>query len=99
MTRYAKKVDGNHAEIRDKLRSIPGVKVLDTSFMSRLGCDLIVFYQDKPAIFMEIKSGPKEPMTDSEKHLRKLAGYQYVRVETIEGAMMALGLDGQTPPF
>ena len=41
MTRYAKKPDTNHGEIRDALRAIPGMRVLDTAAMSGLGCDLM----------------------------------------------------------
>ena len=48
MTRYAKKPDTNHGEIRDALRAIPGMRVLDTAAMSGLGCDLMARFQDGP---------------------------------------------------
>lgn len=99
MTRYAKKVDGNHAEIRDNLRAIPGVYVQDVAAAAGLGFDLIVRYQDAPPVFMELKAGPKEPLTDSERRASKrFAGYWY-RVESFEAALAVLGISADKAPF
>lgn len=100
MTRYARRVDGNHAEIRDQLRCIPGMRVLDTAAMSGLGCDLLVFWQDRPALFVEIKAGPKEPLTDSEKRLKKMAEASsgFVRALAVEDVLHALGISTEPAP-
>ena len=42
MPKYAKRVDGNHDQIRDTLRSIPGFVVEDTSKMGDGFPDLVV---------------------------------------------------------
>jgi endonuclease V-like protein UPF0215 family len=97
MTRYAKRTDGNHADIRDALKAIPGVNVLDTAAMSGLGCDLLVFYQERPA-FLEIKNGAKNPLTDSERRLKKYAGANWHRVETFDDALRALGISTEPAP-
>lgn len=97
MSKYARKVDGNHAELRDALRAIPGVNVLDTAAMSGLGCDLLVFYQERP-VFMEIKSGAKKPLTDSERRLKKYAGAHWHRIETLDDALRALGISTEAAP-
>ena len=101
MTRYARKVDGNHGEIRDALRAIPGVRVLDTAAMSGLGCDLMVWYQDRPALFVEVKAGPKAPLTDSERRLKVYceASGAWVRAMTLEDVLGALGISAERAPF
>ncbi len=98
MSRYAKKVDTNHAELRDQLRAIPGMRVLDTSAMSGLGCDLLVFWQDAPPLMVEIKTGPKKALTDSEHRLKKLAGRYWLRAVTIEDVLRALGISADPAP-
>lgn len=100
-TRYARKVDGNHGELRDALRAIPGVRVLDTAAMSGLGCDLVVWYQDRPALFVEVKAGPKEPLTDSERRLKTLCepSGAWVRAVTLEDVLGALGISTERAPF
>ena len=97
MSRYARKVDSNHRDIADMLKAIPGVNVLDTAAMSGLGCDLLVFYQERP-VFMEIKSGAKKPLTDSERRLKKYAGAHWHRIETFDDALRALGISTEAAP-
>jgi hypothetical protein len=53
MTRYAKKPDTNHGEIRDALRAIPGMRVLDTAAMAGLGCDLMAQLSDNQAMYWQ----------------------------------------------
>ena len=61
--RHAAKVDNNHAEIRDALRKIPGMAVLDTSAMSGLGCDLLCSWQAGPPVMLEVKSSRRAALT------------------------------------
>lgn len=98
MTRYARRVDTNHVEIVGQLRAIPGVNVLDTSSMSGLGCDLMVFYQDNPPLMVEVKSGAKQPLTDSERRLKGLAGRYWVRATGVEDVMRAMGISVEAAP-
>jgi hypothetical protein len=98
--KYAKRVDLNHGEIRDFLRAVVGMKILDTSGMAGLGCDLIAFYQDMPPQFLEIKSGPKDPLTDKEKRLKALSANAgtWHRVDSIEGALRVFGISTERAP-
>ena len=97
MTRSARKVDGNHGEIRDSLRRIPGVRVQDVSAASGLGFDLIARYQDAPPLFLEVKNG--SGLTDSEKRARAMYGEYWHRVTTFEEALAALGISTERAPF
>ena len=56
--RLKAKTDSNHAEIRDGLRSIPGVTVADTSSAGHGFPDLVVGFQ-KQNYLIEIKDGSK----------------------------------------
>ena len=99
MTRYAKKPDTNHGEIRDALRAIPGMRVLDTAAMAGLGCDLMARFQDGPPRLLEIKSGAKKPLTDSERRAAAMfAGYWH-RVETLEDVLRVFGISAERAPF
>lgn len=98
MRRYARRVDANQAEIVAQLRGIPGLKVLDTSAMSGLGCDLLVFWQDNPPLMVEVKAGAKQPLTDSERRLKGLAGRYWVRATGVEDVMRALGISTDPAP-
>lgn len=100
MTRYAKKVDTNHGEIRDLLRAIPGMAVLDTSAMSGLGCDLLCRYQDAPPVMLEIKNrATKKPLTDSERRAKKIFAGYWFRVESFEDALAVFGISTDRAPF
>ena len=96
-TRYARKVDNNHAEIRDMLRRIPGVYIQDVSAASGLGFDLIARYQERPPMFLEIKNGSR--LTDSEKRARAQYGAYWRQVTTFEEALAALGISTESAPF
>lgn len=95
--RYAKKVDTNHKDLRDLLRAIPGLAVLDTSAMSGLGCDLLCRYQDGPPVMLEIKSGAKKPLTDSETAAQEFipaaAALLETDADTIKARLHALGYE------
>ena len=99
MTRYAKKPDMNHADIRDALKAIPGMRVLDTAAMAGLGCDLMARFQDGPPQMLEIKSGAKRPLTDSERRAAVMfAGYWH-RVESLEDVLQVFGISAERAPF
>lgn len=99
MTRHAGKRDANHATIRDQLRAVPGMWVLDTGGMAGLGCDLIIRWQDNPPLFVEIKDGPKAPLTDSERRLKTRLGEYWLRAERMEDVLAACGLSNDRAPF
>ncbi len=99
MTRYAKKVDTNHSELRDQLRAIPGMRLLDTAAMSGLGCDLLCRWQDGPPVMLEIKSAAKKPLTDSERRAQRLFDGYWHRVETLEDALEVFGISAERAPF
>ena len=99
MTRYAKKPDLNHSDIRDSLRAIPGMKLLDTSAMAGLGCDLLCSWQGGPPTMLEIKSHPKKPLTDSERRARGLFTGYWHRVESFEDALRVFGIGTERAPF
>lgn len=90
MSKYARRVDANHATIRQQLQDIPGMAVLDVSALPGLGCDLIAFCRGK-VLFVEIKAGPKAPLTESERRLQGLAGERFVRAVVVEDVLRALG--------
>lgn len=58
MTRYAKRVDDNHAEIRDGLRAA-GYPVLDLSGCGNGIPDLSVLIAPGVSLFLEVKDGKK----------------------------------------
>lgn len=89
--RYANKVDVNHAEIRDALRDIPGVTVQDVASCGGLGFDLIARYQNRPPVFLEIKADATKKLTVSESAAKKMYGYYWWRIETLDDALTALG--------
>ena len=95
---YARKVDVNHGTIRDLLRKVPGVYVQDVSAAAGLGYDLIVRYQYGPPHLFEIKQ-PKAKLTESESKAARAYGDYWHRVETFEGALVALGISADRPPF
>lgn len=96
---YARKVDVNHGTIRDKLRKVPGVYVKDVSGASGIGFDLIVRYQLRPPVMIEIKADDKQPLTESERKAQAAYGDYWHRVETFEAALVALGISADRPPF
>ena len=99
MTRYAKRTDANHTDITNALRAIPGMKLLDTSAMAGLGCDLLCSWQGGPPTMLEIKAGAKKPLTDSERRARALFTGYWHRVETLEDALRVFGIGTERAPF
>ena len=95
---YAKKVDSNQPELVQQLRRVPGVFVQVVSACAGLGFDLIARYQDNPPLLLEVKPAASSRLTDSEKLARKHYGPYWQRVETLEQALVALGISAEPAP-
>ena len=96
---YAKRTDVNHRDIVDSLRRVPGVYVQDVASCASLGFDIIVRYQDRPPLFIEIKAAARSPLTVSEKVARRVYDGFWHRVETFEDALRAIGIEVDGPPL
>lgn len=99
MTRYAAKTDTNHADVRDRLRRVPGMVVIDVSMYPGFGCDLLVGYQNGPPHLVEVKASPKDKLTESEKKLQAKMGDYWIRAERYEDVLAHYGLSNDMPPF
>lgn len=99
MTRHAMRPDLNHSAIANTLKAIPGMKVLDTSGMAGLGCDLLCAWQGGPPTMLEIKSHAKKPLTDSERRARNLFDGYWHRIESVEDAFRVFGIETERAPF
>jgi hypothetical protein len=77
--RRAAKVDRNHAEIRDALRSFPGVTVRDCSHVGGGFPDLVVGFRGI-TMLLEIKDGAKVPSA------RRLTSHQRTFAEQWTGS-------------
>jgi hypothetical protein len=83
--RHAKRVDRNHAEVRDGLRA-DGYLVDDTSKIGNGFPDIAVQVERgwPPTLFIEIKDEKQPPsareLTDPEKRMQKLIGPERYRV-------------------
>ena len=88
---YARKVDTNHAAIRDGLRQVFGpAAVQDVSMYRGLGFDLIV-YAGGAIAFLEVKPPRKVThLTESEQAARERYGNIWRVVTTLEDALEAL---------
>jgi len=85
MTKYDKRTDENHAEIRDGLRKA-GYEVEDTSWIGRGHVDLMV-KGDFRTVMLEVKSGNAK-LTDAERELHaKFSGCGWHVVRTLEQAL------------
>lgn len=95
MTRYAKKTDRNHSEIRDGLRKC-GYLVLDTSGIGEGVLDLCVLISAKEqrSLWLEIKDPKKPPsarkLTDAEKIWFEYNGSISRVVETLDEALAVI---------
>ena len=59
-SKYARARDANHGEIRDTLRRIPGVRVLDTGSLGGGHSDLLVKVRNR-VLWLEIKDPTQSP--------------------------------------
>jgi len=86
----AARTDSNHADIRDALRDIPGVKVHDT-FNAHGGFpDLTVGYQGRTYL-LEVKDGSNKLNTLQTKWHAAWTGHKAV-VTCIDDALRELGI-------
>ena len=90
--RRARKVDANHAGIRDALRDVPGVYCRDVAAVAGLGFDLLCNFRGGPPVFLEVKPpGKARDLTDSERRARDHWGESWHVVTTVDEALRALG--------
>lgn len=72
--------DANHAEIRDALRRIPGVRVLDTGSLGSGHPDLLVAVRGK-VLHIEVKDGTLPPsgrqLSEAEERFKNFIGPTY----------------------
>jgi len=88
MSKYARKVDSNHAEIRDAMRAY-GAYVFDASATGRGFVDLVVGYAGHTAL-VEIKS-PKGKFTEAQLNfIENWKGGILARIEDVDGAIRLL---------
>jgi len=87
---YAKRTDKNQQEIVDALRK-HGAVVVDCSKIGQGFPDLVVGYQNKHTILMEVKSSPKALHTKPQlAFLARWTGGPLVRVDNVESALRVL---------
>ena len=89
MVRYAKRVDENHAEIRDGLREL-GFEVTDCSGLGQGVADLSVRTSPTMSVWLEVKKDKKEGLTDPEVIFKMLWFDVYHVVTSIEEAVTAI---------
>ena len=87
--RYAKRIDDNHAEIRDGLRAL-GHDVLDTSSLGGGVGDLAVKVSPTMSIWLEIKRSKSEKLTDKEVIFKMFWFDVYHVVTSVEEAVKAI---------
>lgn len=98
MTTRARRIDGNQRDIVDRLRRVPGVQVQIVSDCAGLGFDLIVRYQNRAPMLMEVKADDRSRLTVSEQAARKRYAPYWARVTTFEEALEALGISTEPAP-
>lgn len=99
MTTRPRRIDGNQPDIVAKLRRVPGVYIHIVSDCAGIGFDLIVRYQERAPMLLEIKSTSRSPLTASEKSARRAYGPYWCRVESFEQALEAIGIPQDGPPI
>ena len=87
--RYAKRIDDNHAEIRDGLREL-GHDVLDTSSLGGGVGDLVVKVSPTMSIWIEIKRSKSEKLTDKEVIFKMYWFDVYHVVTSVDEAVKAI---------
>ena len=90
MSKYAKRVDSNHAEIRDYIREL-GIWVKDTSSYGNGFSDLIVVHKQEP-YFIEIKVDKKAKLTPQEREFKERVGNRYRVIVTKEDVNKLFGI-------
>ncbi len=90
MRHYSRKVDGNHAEIRDSLRKIPNMRVADLSRAGQGVPDLLCKFGDKALLVeVKVKGGG---LTDKEQQFAEYWGDGYIVAYKFEDVLTEFGL-------
>lgn len=99
MSRYARRTDGNHAAIRDALRKVPGLVVVDTHALGDGFPDLALGWRGR-WVLVEIKDPAKPPsarrLTPDEEKFHRAAqagGLPCFVVETVEDCLRVIGTE------
>ena len=84
---YAKRVDLNHTEIVNKFREL-GASVFDLSAVGR-GCpDIMVGYNGRHTVLVEIKSGEQKRFSEAQlKFMAEWKGSAVTRINDVEGVI------------
>lgn len=93
----AKRVDANHAQIRDGLRAVLGDRVKDTSWIGHGWPDLVVAFKGRLHMVEVKRPGPKSArtLTDAEHEFQAWChanGLEYHVAQSLDEALAALGL-------
>ena len=96
MVRRAARVDENHGAIREALRQVPGVTVVDLSRVGDGVPDLLVGHRGR-TVLIEVKDGAKAPsarrLTPAQQQwVARWHGSQVHVVETVEQALICVGV-------
>lgn len=99
MSRFARRVDDNHAAIRRALELVPGCHVWDSSHAGSGLPDLLVTYRHA-LWFVEVKNPAQVPskrkLSPAEVEFKafvdRALGVAYVVVETVDQALLAMGV-------
>lgn len=95
--RYGNKRDGNHGEIRNLYRSIPGCVVFDSADVGKGFPDLVVGWMGD-VYLIEVKDGSLPPskrkLTPDEREFNRLwSNFRYYVVCNADEALQAIGID------
>ena len=94
--------DGNHAEIRDVLRLVPGCRVFDAADVGQGFPDLVVGFMGR-IYLLEVKDGSLPPskrkLTAAEKRFHVAWDLLPVYVvESVDDALVTIGVAVDDPP-
>ena len=89
MTRYAKRKDGNHNAIQSVFELMLADRVTDTSMFPDF-CDMVVSAPGGTGcVLIEIKKDGKQPLRSSQIKLARVHAGCWMRVDSVEDAVMA----------
>jgi len=85
-TKYARRIDTNHAEVVKTLRSL-GAGIVDMSRVGQGFPDLLVHYKGQ-CVLAEVKSGEAKKFTEAQlKFIGNWQGPAIVRINDVDGAI------------
>jgi hypothetical protein len=102
-TGRAKRRDANHADIRDNLRQVPGMRVADTADLGNGFPDLVVGWMGNIHL-IEIKDENKPPSKqkltpDEKKFFAQWEGFRVHRINSFIQALEVLQAGVEEAPF